>query len=393
MSAHAKNGRMQPAPPSPRARDLGLPFDGRPGPANAITDVAGVEVGHVTLISGDGPLRRGEGPVRTGVTAVLPRGKKALEAPCAAGTAVLNGNGELTGRAWIDESGLLETPIITTSSHAVGACHSGVDSWLADHAPRLANRWMLPVVGETWDGYLHDINGGHVRPEHARRALDVASGGRVGEGNVGGGTGMNCYGFKGGIGTASRVVDVLGAPRTVGVLLQANFGARHELRLRGMDLGRGSAAPCPMAAEPWLDADDARVAAAPGAGSVIAIVATDAPLLPSQCAALARRVPLGLARTGTTGGHFSGDIFLAFSTADADGLRSSMGETRSMTTIAATPWGAIDPLYAAVVEATEEAVMNALVAARDMVGRDGHASFALPHDEIRAAVAAARPAG
>ncbi|WP_156138875.1 DmpA family aminopeptidase [Microbacterium mangrovi] len=366
-----------------RARDLGIPFDGEPGPWNAITDVPGLEVGYVTLVS-DGP-----DAARTGVTAILPRGRDKAGMPCAAGVAVLNGNGELTGRSWIEEAGQFQTPVAITNSHAVGAVHRGVDRWLAEHDPATAAQWMLPVVGETWDGYLNSINADLVRPEHAIAALDAAASGPLAEGNVGGGTGMNCYGFKGGTGTASRIVRGGDASWTVGVLLQANFGSRHELRVGGHPLGRTSAAPNPMETTDWFEREVAGAGpAVPGAGSVIVVVATDAPLLPDQCRALARRVPLGLARTGTTGSHFSGDIFLAFSTANEGALASRMGvPTGTVQTLEHVSWGGIDAFYAAVVEAVEEAVLNALVAARDMVGRDGHASYALPHDEVRAAFA------
>lgn len=370
---------------STRARDLGVPFDGTPGPLNAITDVPGLEVGLVTLTS-DTPTT-----TRTGVTAILPRGRDRAGTPCAAGIAVLNGNGELTGRSWIEESGQLQAPIAITNSHAVGAVHRGVDAWMADHHPESAAAWMLPVVGETWDGYLNSINADTVHPEHAALALDLARSGPVAEGNVGGGTGMNCYGFKGGTGTASRVVRSGDHAWTVGVLLQANFGSRRELRVQGRPLGRDSQAPNPMETDSWFAADlgaatNASTRATPGAGSVIVIVATDAPLLPDQCRALARRVPLGLARTGTTGSHFSGDIFLAFSTANAEGLSSRMGGGTVVTeSVEHVAWGSIDPFFEAVVEATEEAVVNALVGACDTVGRNGHASFALPHQEVRAA--------
>ena len=364
-----------------RARDLGVPFDGTPGQHNAITDVPGLEVGFVTL-SHDEPV-----VARTGVTAILPRGRDKAGLPCAAGVAVLNGNGELTGRSWIEESGQLQAPIAITNSHAVGAVHRGVDQWMAEHHPTVAAAWMLPVVGETWDGYLNSINADTVHPEHALAALDAASTGPVAEGNVGGGTGMNCYGFKGGTGTASRIVRTADRDYTVGVLLQANFGSRHELKVAGRPLGRESLAPNPMESSGWF-AEEAGVghAAVPGAGSVIVIVATDVPLLPDQCRALARRVPLGLARTGTTASHFSGDIFLAFSTANEGALASRMGTATGATEqIETLAWGGIDPFYAATVEAVEEAVINALVAATDTVGRKGHASFALPHDEVRAA--------
>lgn len=370
----------------PRARDLGVPFDGIPGTHNAITDVPGVEVGFVTL-TGDAPgVPNG---MLTGVTAILPRGRAGAGTPCAAGVAVLNGNGELTGRSWIEEAGQIQVPIAITNSHAVGAVHSGVDRWMAANHPKTAAAWMLPVVGETWDGYLNSINANTVTPEHAIAAIDAAAPGPLAEGNVGGGNGMNCYGFKGGTGTASRVVRSGDDSWTVGVLLQANFGDRKELRAAGRTLGRDSAAPCPMETSGWFEKehDETRTMRG-GAGSVIVVVATDAPLLPGQCEALARRVPLGLARTGTTGSHFSGDIFLAFSTANEGGLSSSMsGDKVVVEGLSHVAWGSIDPFFAAVVEATEEAVLNALVAARDAEGRNGHESFALPHDEVREAFA------
>ncbi|MBO1741286.1 P1 family peptidase [Leifsonia sp. TF02-11] len=370
-------------PAAPRARDLGVPFDGDPGRWNAITDVPGVEVGFATIVE-DAPA-----VARTGVTAILPRGRNAAGVPCAAGIAVLNGNGELTGRSWIEEAGQFQTPIAITNSHAVGAVHRGVDVRLAHNDPVTAAQWMLPVVGETWDGYLNEINADTVRPEHAIAALDAATTGPIAEGNVGGGTGMNCYGFKGGTGTASRVVRSGTNTWTVGVLLQANFGSRTELRVAGRPLGPRSLAPNPMETTDWFERDTGTAAhATAGAGSVIVVVATDAPLLPGQCEALARRVPLGLARTGTTGSHFSGDIFLAFSTANRGGLSSRMtGGDIAVERLEHVAWGSIDPFFAAVVEATEEAVLNALVAARDTVGRDGHASYALPHEEIRQAFA------
>ncbi|MFJ3958208.1 P1 family peptidase [Arthrobacter sp. NPDC090010] len=366
---------------APRARDLGIPFDGEPGPWNAITDVPGLEVGYATIIDD------GLAAARTGVTAIFPRGKKEPAAVCAAGIFSLNGNGELTGRSWIEESGQFQTPLAITNSHAVGAVHQGIDQWMAEHDPFTAAQWMLPVVGETWDGYLNSINAGHVRPEHAAQAMDAAVNGPLDEGNVGGGTGMNCYGFKGGTGTASRMVRSGERAWTVGVLLQANFGSRKELRVAGHSLGRDSQRPDPMSTTDWFEKDTGTVArATPGAGSVIVMVATDAPMLPDQCRALARRVSLGLARTGTTGSHFSGDIFLAFSTANGDSLVSRMGaETIEVRSTEHVAWGNMDPFYEAVVEATEEAVLNALVAARDMTGRNGHVSYALPHDEIRRA--------
>jgi len=366
-----------------RARDLGIRFPGRSGIADAITDVPGVAVGYRTLVDGDGP-----GAVRTGVTVILPRGRAGVGVPCAAAVHSFNGNGELTGRSWIDESGSLAMPIGITSSHAVGAVHAGIDAWVAETAPQVAAQWMLPVVGETWDGYLNDINGGHVGPQHAREALDAASTEAPAEGNVGGGTGMNCYGFKGGTGTASRSVSYGDENYTVGVLIQANFGSREELRLGGIEVGARSATPNPMGEADWLSRERNRRAPG-GAGSAIVIIATDAPLLPGQCAALARRGALGLGRSGTAGSHFSGDIVLVFSTANEGALTSTFPERTDAEyeTLRIIPWGRIDPFLTAAVQAVDEAVWNALVAARDMTGRDGHASPALPHDEIRAAVA------
>jgi D-aminopeptidase len=361
--------------PRPRAREL-VALPGRPGPHNAITDVPGVTVGLETLISGTA--------VRTGVTAILPRGRDGVGEPCAAASYSLNGNGELTGTTWIEESGALTMPVLISNTHAVGACHTGTVEWVNEVRPQLAAQWLLPVCGETWDGYLNDINGGHVRPEHARAALDAATAGPVAEGSVGGGTGMNCYAFKGGTGTSSREVEFAGTTYTVGVLVQANFGDRRELVVAGTPIGRELGADNPMEDSGWF-ARDLGIAAGQGqlpggAGSVIVVVATDAPLLPHQCKALARRVPLGLARTGTAGGHFSGDIFLAFSTAPAPGLRSQMYPPPSgLAQQQVLPWGAIDPFYTAVVEAVEESVLNALVVNEEMVGRDGHRTPALPH--------------
>lgn len=358
---------------TPRARDLGVPFDGSPGPWNALTDVPGVTVGYVTLVDGDGPLVTGQGPVRTGVTAILPRGADDVGVPCAAGWFSLNGNGEMTGTAWLDETGSLTLPVTITNTHAVGSVHRGVVEWVTRVHPELARRWLLPIVAETWDGYLNDVNGGHVRPEHAGGAIDAAASGPVAEGSVGGGTGMRCYSFKGGSGTSSRVVAYGGGSYTVAAFVQANFGGPGELVVAGVPVGRR------LLDEPAPPADPDT---APGAGSVIAVVATDAPLLPGQCKALARRVPLGLARTGTTGSHFSGDLFLAFSTANAGALTSTTTDGAGLAQLRFVPWGDIDPFYAATVQAVEEAVVNALVAGREMVGRDGHRSPALPHDTL-----------
>lgn len=362
-----------------RARGLGVPFDGTPGPNNAITDVPSVRVGMTTI-------RDEQINACTGVTVICPRGNEQLGQPYAAATFSLNGNGEMTGRAWIEESGQSSLPIGLTNSHSVGAVHTGIEQWVAQQKPSVAKTWMLPVVAETWDGYLNDINGQHVTVEHVAQALGSANGGPVAEGSHGGGTGMNCYGFKGGTGTASRQVQVRGESYTVGVLTQANFGSRKELTICGVPIGRRAQTPCPIETTSWLDdelhgAGGGRVQ--PGSGSVIVIVATDAPLLPAQLKGMARRVSLGLARTGTTGGHFSGDIFLAFSTANAGALSSRMPHlhdspvSESMEFIA---WGHIDAFYEATVQAVEEAVLNALVVNETVRGREGHLSYALPHD-------------
>jgi D-aminopeptidase len=378
---HTSDGR-------PRARGLlgqvALALLGEPGPLNAITDVPGLEVGGTTLIDGDGPLVVGEGPVRTGVTAILPRGLAGVGQPCAAGWYSLNGNGEMTGTTWIEESGAFNLPIVLSNTHAIGACHTGVISWINKVDTRMARQWLLPVCAETWDGYLNDINGAHVRPEHVEAALDAATSGPVAEGSVGGGTGMNCYEFKGGNGTASRQVQFGSQTFTVGAFVQANFGSRAELTVAGRHVGPSLADDNPLDGD-WFDIDMGRVAP-PGAGSVIVVIATDAPLLPGQCKALARRVPLGLARTGTTGSHFSGDIFLAFSTAEAAGLGSAFpsGPPRDdeLGSLSFIPWGRMDPFYAAVAHSVEEAVLNALIVNADMVGRDGHRSPALPLDRL-----------
>jgi L-aminopeptidase/D-esterase-like protein len=368
---HTTDGR-------PRARGLGIVLPGEPGPLNAITDVEGVEVGMTTLIQGDA--------VRTGVTAILPRGRSGVGQPCAAGWYSLNGNGEMTGTTWIDESGSFNLPIALSNTHAVGACHTGVVGWVNRVHPHVARQWLLPVCAETWDGYLNDINGGHVRPEHVDAALDAAVGGPVDEGSVGGGTGMNCYEFKGGNGTSSRLVRYGSQTFTVATFVQANFGSRTELTVAGRHVGPDLADDNPLSSD-WFEVDLGRTPPA-GAGSVIAIVATDAPLLPGQCKALARRVPLGLARTGTAGSHFSGDIFLAFSTADVPGLASAfpigpVGDDE-FGTLRFVPWGRMDDLYTAVVHSVEEAVLNALVVNEDMTGRDGHRSPRLPHERLLA---------
>jgi L-aminopeptidase/D-esterase-like protein len=365
-----------------RARALGIPLPGNPGPVNAITDVDGVLVGYSTIVKGEGKLTLGHGPVRTGVTAILPLGRDGVGIACAAGYHSFNGNGEMTGASWLEEAGSLSMPILITNTHAVGPCHRGVIDWVARNKPDVANQWLLPVVAETWDGYLNDINGSHVTVDHALAAIDSAAGGAIEEGSVGGGTGMNCYAFKGGSGSASRIVDYGHRSYTVGVFLQANFGSRQEITVAGVPLGHELAADNPM---------EAYFSGRPtGAGSCIGIVATDAPLLPGQCKALARRVPLGLARTGTAGSHFSGDIFLAFSTANPDALNGrfpkGVPDEKSYSHMDFLPWGRMDDFYTAVVQATEEAVLNALVANADMVGRDNNRTPALPHAKVVAAL-------
>jgi D-aminopeptidase len=356
----------------PRARALGIPFDGTPGRWNAITDVPGVEVGYATLIEGES--------VRTGVTGVHPRGAAGAADPVVAGFFAQNGNGEMTGVSWIQESGTFSGPVAITNTHAIGAAHSAIISWAVRHHPRMADAWLLPVAAETWDGYLNDINRQYVTPAHAVAALEAAESGPVEEGSVGGGTGMNCYSFKGGNGTASRLVPYRGTGYTVGVFLQANFGRRDELTLAGRPVGRLVSAPNPLA--DWSISPPAP--APPGAGSVIALVATDAPLLAPQCEALARRVTIGLARTGTTGSHFSGDLFLAFSTGNPRAMMPGAADEAGYSALRFIPWGFLDPFYAAVAQATEEAVANALVANEDMTGQHGRVSVALPRDQVAA---------
>src|SRR5918996_2549 len=351
-----------------RARDLGIPFDGEPGPRNAITDVVAVAVGFTTLIAGEGRLEVGKGPVRTGVTAVLPRGK--LDAPVFGGWYALNGNGEVTGTTWIEEAGFLEGPIMITNTHSVGVVRDTVIEWInRNRSPEPAQRdldWALPVVAETYDGFLNDINGFHVTKEHAFAALDSAKSGPVAEGNVGGGTGMMLHRFKGGTGTASRRLAEPEGGYTVGVLVQANYGAREDLTVAGVPVGRA-----------FLD-----LMPGPGpdmaGGSCIVVVATDAPLLPHQLKRIARRVPLGIGRTGGFGANSSGDIFIAFSSANRDAWSRS-----GIAPVDMLPNDRMDPLLKATVQATEEAVINALVAAETMTGRDGNTAQAIPHDRLR----------
>jgi len=358
--------------PRPRARDLGVPFVGAPGPLNAITDVAGVTVGHATLISGDGPLKVGEGPVRTGVTVVLPRGADSNTRPTFAGWFSMNGNGEMTGTTWVEESGFLEGPVAITNTHSVGVVRDALIAWRAQSAPDSSGYWWsLPVVAETYDGFLNDINGFHVKERHVFEALASASGGRVAEGNVGGGTGMVCYGFKGGIGTASRRLTTQEGGYTVGVLVQANFGRRAQLMVAGAPVGTDIAEGVPYAL-------DQLHAARGELGSIIIVVATDAPLLPHQLKRLARRASLGMARTGGMSGNGSGDIFIAFSTANPDAFT---GE--GLATVQMMSNEDMNPVFDATIYATEEAIINAMTAADTMVGADNHRVVALPHERLR----------
>jgi D-aminopeptidase len=349
----------------PRARDLGVPFEGIPGPLNSITDVKGVEVGYRTLISGEGKLEVGKGPVRTGVTAVFPRGKDSLD-PVFAGWFTENGNGEMTGTTWVEESGFLYGPAMITNTHSVGVVRDAVIAWQLKYGTSLPleDWWSLPVVAETWDGYLNDINGFHVTAADATTAMADAHGGPIAEGNVGGGTGMVCFEWKGGTGTASRKLREKDGGYTVGVLVQCNFGVHHLLRIAGTPVGYD------LAGKQVWDADT---------GSIIVIVATDAPLLPSQMKRIAKRVTLGLGRLGSISGDGSGDIFMAFSTANP----GAGMELQKPVPLQMLPNDRLDALFEATVQATEEAVVNALVAAKTMTGADGHVVEALPHDKLR----------
>jgi D-aminopeptidase len=364
--AQATGGRV-------RARDLGIRIGRlRPGRWNAITDVAGVRVGHTTLIAGEGPLRVGEGPVRTGVTVILPREENVGTEPLFAGYHVLNGAGEMTGLIWVDESGLLTTPIAITNTHSVGVVRDALIAYDVARG-RLGGRyaWSLPVVAETYDGALNDINGMHVRPEHVFAALDAAASGPVAEGCVGGGTGMNCHQFKGGIGTASRLLPAEAGGWTVGALVQANYGRRELLRIDGV----------PVGLEIGLDVVPPPGPAAPAdAGSIIIVIATDAPLLPTQCRRLAQRATIGLARLGGVGADGSGDIFLAFSTGNR-GLYGAPASDGTLT-VRMLPNPAMTPLFEAAAEATEEAIVNALCMATTTTGANGWASHALPLDRL-----------
>ena len=361
-----------------RARDYGVPFDGNPGVLNAITDVPGVTVGQTTIIRGEGPLVKGVGPVRTGVTAILPRG--AHFEPVYANWYTLNGNGDMTGTHWITESGFLETPILITNTGSVGTVRDAAWQWMDQHhyyAPFYKDYWYAyPVVAETYDGIFNDINGQHVTKADVFHALDSARPGAVEEGGVGGGTGMMCYNFKGGIGTASRVLDKKNGGYTVGVLVQCNHGSRGQLTIAGVPVGKALADTLPYIIEgqsfgvtDGLPREET--------GSIIVILATDAPLLPGQLKRLAQRIPLGVTRTGGIGGNGSGDIFLAFSTANPQAFSNT--ENREVTTL---PNDRINPLFEATVEATEEAIVNALFAGRTLVGINGNTVPGLPKDAV-----------
>jgi L-aminopeptidase/D-esterase-like protein len=372
----------------PDARALGVPLSGTPGVHNAITDVAGVEVGHTTLISGSGMLKVGAGPVRTGVTAILPRGRANADSAFAAWFS-LNGNGEMTGTTWIREGGILETPILITNTHSVGIARDALLSWMLKHRPSFL--WGLPVVAETFDGRLNDMNGFHVKPEHVLAALDNARGGEVQQGSVGGGTGMICNSFKGGIGSASRVLPESAGGFTVGVLVQCNYGSRAALQIAGVPVGTlitdapicytTTSAPdsvrgqVPLCGKPGAGASGIRE----DLGSIIIVVATDAPLLPHQLDRLVKRAALGIGRVGGIATNGSGDIFIAFSTAN----RNAVAERAKIVPVDMLPNDRINPLFEATVQATEEAIINAMLAARDMVGINDLRMPALPEARVK----------
>lgn len=351
----------------PRARDLGIPFDGTPGSKNAITDVSGVEVGYTTLIVGEGKLVPGKGPVRTGLTAILPRGRNSDD-PCFAAWFTLNGNGEMTGTTWIEESGFLEGPVMITNTTSVGTVRDAVLAWEMKRHGRDYQPWLLPVVAETWDGGLSDIRGFHVTAQHVFQALDGATSGRIAEGNVGGGTGMVAHAFKAGTGTASRTLDAKSGGYTVGVLVQANYGSRASLRIAGVPVGQEIRDLIPERGN--LDDES---------GSIIVVAATDAPLLPHQLKRMATRISLGIGVVGGRGENSSGDIFIAFSTANPGASHDS-----GLVNVEMVPNDRMNPLFHAVVQATEEAIVNALVAAETMVGADGKKVYAIPHERLKA---------
>lgn len=353
-----------------RARELGVPFYGKPGQLNAITDVAGVLVGHSTIIKGEGENVIGEGPIRTGVTAIFPRGKKFN--PVYANWYSLNGNGEMTGTTWITESGFLETPIMITNTNSVGVVRDAVLKWFVDTRWYGDENWWYtyPVVAETYDGFLNDIYGFHVKEEHVREAIENASEGPVQEGNVGGGTGMMALGFKGGIGSSSRIITIGDSSYTVGVLVQANFGAKFNLSIAGVPVGRvlSDTLNYEFNGPPQSSREE-------GDGSIIVVVATDAPLLPHQLKRIAQRVPIGIGKVGGIGSNGSGDIFIAFSTANEHAFNRNENVN-----VESLPNDMISPLFQATVEAVEESIVNAMIAAETMEGINGNKAYALPHD-------------
>ena len=354
----------------PRSRDIGIPFDGSPGPYNAITDVKGVEVGFSTIITGSGTNIRGKGPVRTGVTAILPRGRN--NNPVYANWYSLNGNGEMTGTTWITESGFLEGPVMITNTNSVGVVRDAVLKWYIKKGWYKEDFWYTyPVVAETYDGFLNDIYGFHIQEKNAYEALDSAKSGFLKEGNVGGGTGMMCLGFKGGTGTSSRVIRIKDSTYTVGVLVQSNFGGKRNFTIAGVPVGRE-----------LQDTLNYEFKAAPsyrqdGDGSIIVVVATDAPLLPHQLKRIAARVPIGIGKVGGRGENSSGDIFIVFSTANPTAFQRT-----SFTKVDELPNDLINPLFEATVQATEEAIINAMVAAETMEGINGNKAYALPHKSV-----------
>jgi len=350
----------------PRARDLGIPFEGTPGKYNAITDVAGVEVGYKTLIEGSGKLVVGKGPIRTGVTAIFPKGKGSLDRVFAAWF-TLNGNGEMTGTTWVDESGGLGSPVLITNTHSVGVVRDAVIEWYSKKMKSndYSGDISLPVVAETWDGFLNDINGFHIKKEHVFEAMETAASGPIREGNVGGGTGMVAHQFKGGTGTSSRKLDVKEGGYTVGVLVQANYGRRALLSIAGVPVGKEMADLMPVDKE---DKDQ---------GSIIVVVATDAPLLPHQLERIVKRVSLGIGAMGGRGGNSSGDIFIAFSTANPE-----ISKNEGIAHLEMLPNDQITPLFEATASATEEAIVNAMIAAETMEGVNGNKVYAIPHDRL-----------
>jgi D-aminopeptidase len=353
----------------PRARDLGIPFDGAPGPNNAITDVAGVTVGYTTLITDLDPTAEGKTrAVRTGVTAILPRGRRTIDSPVFAGIFSLNGNGEMTGSHWVEESGFLEGPVMITNTHSVGVVRDAVIAWrVKQGAPDSSGYWWsLPVVAETWDGDLNDVNGFHVKPEHVFSALESTHDGVIEEGNVGGGTGMTCHEFKCGTGTSSRRISIDGKTYALGALVQANYGVRSELRIAGVPVGK----------EMHEDLADSKPK---DQGSIIIVLATDAPLLPTQLKRVARRAAMGLARNGSYAGNGSGDIFIAFSTANADA-----NQTRQVNDLSMLGNDQLDDLFLAAAQASEEEIINSMIAAKSMQGNDGNHAIAIDHERLRA---------